>query len=379
MKRGFVILFVLFCIVFYSFSVSAAIGLSPAIRNVDFTPGLSFSVVYTVQEDYSDMEIEIYAKGDLAEYVSFDKTKLVGGGTFKASIALPEKIDIPGKHRIIIGTREKVSEESLIGTSLTVEAVINVYVPYPGKYLEVSLNTAGDVNLGEDIKFISSINNLGKEDVLADINIDIYSASGEKIETLSIGEKPIKSQERKIYNTILKTTSYKPGPYKAELIVSYGNIARAETGFRIGSLFVNITNYTERLITGKINKFVVGIESQWNSKLDNIYAEINISGLNLSFKSVSAELNPWERKDLEGYVDVGDVLGVYPGIISLYYADIVSKKDIQVEIVKEESKLVLYASLAVVVLVIFVLIYFFFKRSKRQQKKNRGKNVKRKR
>jgi len=369
MKRELIVLSVFLFIIIYCANVFAALGLSPAIKNIDFSPNLKFEYTYTVEEDDSEKEIEIYAGGELAEYVSFDKTMLVGGGSFKVTVELPEEIKVPGKHRILIGVKEVPGdEESLIGTSLTVEAVIYVFVPYPGKYLEASISTSGDVNAGENVKFISNVNNLGKEDVVAGIGIDVYSASGEKIETLGLGDKDIKSQERKTYNTILKTEDYKPGPYRAELVVNYGEILRAETSFRIGGLFVNITNYTRELLSNKINKFSVGIESQWNSKLENIYAEVKVRDINLSFKTVSSELMPWERKSLEGYIDVGDFEGVYDAVISLNYAGIISEKEIEIKIVKE-TNLTLHVLLGVLVFAVVLVYFFLINRRKNDTKK----------
>src|SRR5438270_13595426 len=87
--------------------VRAMIGVSPAIYDVDFKPGLKqvFHFEFFSDDGYP---VEVSKGGDLAQYVELSNNYLSdGSGGINVLLNLPDKIDIPGQHVISIGGKQK--------------------------------------------------------------------------------------------------------------------------------------------------------------------------------------------------------------------------------------------------------------------------------
>ncbi|MBI2045183.1 hypothetical protein HYT23_03930, partial [Candidatus Pacearchaeota archaeon] len=128
-KRIFGIFFI-FGITLFSIYQVSALGIIPAIVEDEFSPGLEKIITYRVMEENPNKEIKIYAEGDLAQYVSFDKEKIMGSGEFIATLKLPAEIK-PGRNRIFIVAEEVIEQDeevigSVIGTSVTIKGVIDI-------------------------------------------------------------------------------------------------------------------------------------------------------------------------------------------------------------------------------------------------------------
>ncbi len=379
-KEGFFLrIFFMFVILIVLVDMSSALGIRPGKIEFNFQPGLEQTITYHVFGTEPETELELYVEGDLAEYVKLDKETLLGGGGFTAELKLPTSIEKPGKHRILIGAKEKFDEEALettIGTSIDIRGVIDVHIPYPGKYLEITLSSH-DVNIGEPVQFGLNIISKGTEDV--DMRPKIEITSEEKtIETLYFTDRVLKSQEEIKLKKVLNTTNYNPGNYNATAIVDYGKLAIAETKFRIGELVINIVNYTRQITIGGLQKFNIEIESSWNDNIDGAYAEVFIlNGSNnlLSFKTSSTGLTPWEKKNITGFFDTTNFeKGFYDANITINYygknVGKVSSKLVKIEFVKSPRKLLVWFIIGVIALLlgagVFLIKKYFLKKYKKK-------------
>jgi len=350
----------------------SALGISPAKKYVNFKPNLELEYSFKIFAD-SKQKIELYAAGEFSDLVTFDKKELVGGGSFKVRIKLPDKIEKPGEHRILIGAREKAEEEEMLGTVVAVQAPIVVFVPYPGKYAEVSLS-ANNANVGEPIKFEVNVKSLGNESIIATTNIEIYNANEEKIETLYLGTKKIDNQTSAVFKKTLDTKNYQPGNYEALAIVDYQEgVAKANKKFRIGHLFVNITNYTKEVIKKGIQPFEIEIESLWNDKIDNVYAKVFVNKQNhsvITFQTPSAELNEWEKKTLLGYIDTDKLkIGRYDLKIVVHYVENSTAIDGKLDVVRK-SQLVFYLLIIGIIIAVISLgigVYLWRRHAKKKK------------
>lgn len=371
-KRGnsFLRIFFAFAIIIILVDISSALGIAPGKLEFNFQPGLEKTIHYEVFGADSETEFELYIEGDLAEYIKLDKEKLIGRGTFTAVLKLPGYIEKPGKHRILIGAKEKFDEEALetmIGTAVDIRGVIDIHVPYPGKYLEMVLGSH-NVNIGEPVQFELKITSKGEEDV--DITPKIEIASEEEIiETLYFANRILKSQEEIKLKKILDTTNYNPGNYNATAIVDYGKIAIAESKFKIGDLVINVINYTQQISIGGLQKFNIEIESGWNDNIDGAYAEVfilNSSNTILSFKTSSTSLTPWEKKNISGFFDSTDFTkGFYDANITIKYygKDIgkISSKLVKVEFIEKPKQLLIWFITGGVIFLAGVVIFLMKK------------------
>jgi len=378
-EKFFLRIFYIFGIIIILINMSSALGIGPGKIEFNFQPGFEQSITYGVYGADPETELELYVEGDLAEYVTLDKDKLIGGGVFTATLKLPEYIEKPGKHRILVGAKEKFDEELLgtaIGTSVNIRGVIDIHVPYPGKYLEITLSSH-DVNVGEPVKFELDIVNKGKEDVSIKPKIEILSQN-KTIETLYLKERFLKSQERIELKKILNTTNYNPGSYNAIAIVDYGEIAKAESKFRIGELVINIINYTRQITIDGLQSFSLEIESGWNDNIDGAYAEVFI--LNdptnlLSFKTFSTGLIPWEKKNITGFFDTTNFTkGFYDANITLfYYGKNVGKSSselVKIEFIEKSKQLLIWfvigGILFVLIIMGFIIEKYFLKHGRKK-------------
>jgi len=358
MKKRAIIFFTL--IILINLSFISALGIGPGKQTVDYEPGLELTYSFKVYAD-EGQEVEIYATGEFADLVKFDKKSLIGNGHFTITIKLPDKIEKPGDHNILIGVKEKIIKGgTAVGTAVDIRTPIAVKVPYPGKYAEISLIT-NNANVGIPIEFKVKVASMGQEPILAKTSIDIYSAE-EKIQTLDLGNRVIANQEEETFIGILETTTYKPGPYRAIANVDYQEgKAKEEKGFKIGHLFVEIGNYTKEMVKEGIKPFKIEVQSAWNDPIENVHGEVYILKNNkniTNFLTPSTNLKPWEKKTLQGYIDTGVLsLGTYDLKIKLNYKGNSTIAEGKLK-VKEKSSYTLYLVTASILVLITLFIIF---------------------
>jgi hypothetical protein len=373
MKKS--LFFVIIIMFLLSLKLGFSFSISPAIERVDFKPGLELGYSFHVEED-SRQKLEIYSEGDFSNMVKFDKKELIGSGDFNVRIKLPEDVDIPGKHTLLIGVREKKepnSEGQTIGTSITLRVPIIVSVPYPGKYAEISFSL-NNVNQGDPVKFEVTVASMGKEPINANTKIEIYSGKN-KITTLDLGNKIIENQNKYVFVKFLDTKEYHPGDYNATAIVDYQEgISRESNIFRIGTLFLNITNYTLSIVKEGIKPFMIDVESLWNNPVENVYGQIFILKDNNTLTSFSTPsvivFQPWEKRTLTGYVDTGLLnTGGYDIRMVLNYLEKNTTLDGKLKI-KNKTNYQLYGLLIIVLLLIIISLIFFVYKFKNKIFKN---------
>ena len=357
---------------------SFALGISPAKVEMNFAPGMEKTIEYSVFGN-AGQELELYVVGELAEYIQLDKSELVGGGKFNLKLKLPESLEKSGKLITIVGVKEKIDEElraGTIGTSVIIQVLVIVNVPYPGKYLELALKSH-DVNVGESVNLELEIASKGKENVIVTPLIEIVSQN-KTIETLYFKNREIKSQEKITLYKTLDTTNYNPGKYNAVAIVDYGKIVQAESGFKIGELVISVTNYTKQIIIDKVKSFYIEIESGWNNQIDGAYAEVfilNDSKSLISFKTSSTKLTPWEKKTITGFFDTSNFTeGFYDANITLfYYGKEIGKSSselVEIEFIEEPKQiLIVFVVVGIIILLIVAILLikkYLFKSKKRK-------------
>jgi hypothetical protein len=322
-KRGIVMLIVvMFVVVVFADLGSAALGISPAKVRLDFQPGVEHNLRFEIITDDPGKEIEVTVTGDLAEYVSLDKSVLVGGGMVFVKIKFPNSIDRPGEHDITIGAREKIGESSFLGTSIDIRVPIKVFVPFPGRYIELQL-AVPDGNEGDDIPVELKAINRGRQNVFVSVFIDFFAdGQGEAVDRMTFQTEQINVTGERYFRKFLNASGFRPANYIANAVVSYGDVIEINDTFRIGSLFVNVTNFTQRLPPGGIQKYHIDIESRWNNALGEVFADVNITNSThaSTFRTPSVDLTAWEMETLEGFADTTGLEGEYDVNITLRYS-----------------------------------------------------------
>lgn len=365
MKRW---LLVLGIILLLSGTASAALGITPAKTEFNFVPGAEHEITYRVLSDKPDQEIEIYVEGDLAKYATVSKEVVFGADSFVFKLKFPSEADVPGPHQILVGAREVPSEDQFIGVAVNIRALVKVFIPYPGRYIEVGL-TIPNGNTGDEIPIEAHAINRGKESLTISPMIDFKDSNGEVIETMSFSEVTLDTGQDRFFRKFLNTEGFSSGDYVATAVFDYGEITSVNKSFRIGSLFVNVTNITDKLPKKGIQKFYVDVESLWNDPLDEVYADVNVSNDagSILFRTPSVSLEGWSKKTLEGFLDTKDLEGNYDVSVALKYAGKTSFAFGSL-IVFEPTNWVIIGGIAgavmLIIIILIVLIIIFKKRKK---------------
>lgn len=295
---------VIFAFLFLIGLVSGHIGVSPALYDVAFKPGLKQAFYFDFIGN-EGMKFDVYLDGDLAEYAKLSANHLDQPGRVYVLLELPDSVDKPGKNKLYVGGRQVSEKEGGFGIVGNVKAMIRVDVPYPGKYAELELYSS-NARIGEKVSFDLVINSKGKEGISTVSYIEIYNSLGERVETLSLGESEIEAG-----GSVKLSSSWEGGPagkYTAAAVARYGGQeSRAEAGFRIGELNIEILNYTSELEREKINKFDIVVESQWNDPIDNVYANVSIEGYSAGMVTPSISLDGFEKGTLSSYLDTSGI------------------------------------------------------------------------
>lgn len=311
-----------FVLIFLCESVVAVSGVMPGSYEINFEPGYSGKFVF---DFVLSGGADLYTEGELAKYVELDKEKVFGREKVVAFLNLPSVIDKPGVSQIFIGAR---------GGDEDVRGVIKVAVPYPDEYIGLELS-APNVNVGDVVNINLRMFNFGKRDTDVIPSVEIYKGEervkvfygrGERINVLRISD----------FNVSFNSSDYSSGDYIAVALVNYGDkSSRAENLFRIGEFFVRILNYSDEFIEGKVGRFEVGVESLWNSKMEEVYAEVRIVGSDVEFDSSIVKLYGWEKKVLVGAFDAsGFSAGDVDAKIILHYDGGVISEDVNFEIIR---------------------------------------------
>jgi len=377
-KKSFIlgVIFVFSILLFFMQFVSASIGVRPASYELDFKP--NFEQVYDFQffQD-GDGELEVYSEGDLAEYVTLSTNKLIGEGIVYANLKLPDKLDVPGTHRLYIGAKQVVGENkgfSLVGN---IQGLIKVNVPYPGQYLEIIFGVT-NANAGQNISFNLRLNNLGKEIVIANSRIEIYDIYGkELIKIIPMDSKILESTEMVDLQASLETTNYNPGDYKAIAFIDYGDgkSVKSEGIFRLGEMRAEVVNYTSIFKKGLINRMEIDIESFWNDPLENLYATVSVQNTSIYFQTPSITLKGFEKSRLTGFLDTSEIeKEPFSANITLHYNGKTTERIVTgLRFEKENNNSLFLIILVASALVIVAVILFLIWRKRKNATKSRKK------
>ena len=365
MKKG--VIFCL-CIIVLIQGVYAIVGVSPPLYEIDFQPNLEQTFYFRFIFD-EGVETEVYVEGDLAQYVELDKDSLIGGGEVTAVLKLPSEVEVPGTHILFIGAKQISKKGQGFGIVGDARGTIKVKVPYPGKYAQISF-TSENVNLGEPIALTINVNNLGKENIDARARIRIFESEGKFVEEIDLGSKYIETTKSDVFSTLLDTTNYKAGDYNATAIVEYSEkTAEALSIFRLGKLYVGMTNYTKEFDRNKINRIEIQTESFWNELIGDLYAEVKILNYDISTTTPSMIIKPWTTSQLTGFFDTTEIKEeVFQANITLHYEGQITSEIVDLRFKKQgflasvSTTQIIIVAAAIVILLLVIIVIILLKR-----------------
>jgi len=355
-----------------------AVGVTPTSANLNFRPNLQTEFQFNFFPTNANADIEISLSGDLAQYGVLDKHLLINGGTVTVRISLPRNLE-SGMHYINVVGSERPLADSGISAVTAITVPVRIFVPYEGKHIEASLDVA-NINVNEIGIIYVKVKNIGTEpisELYAKISIFNDGNELKKLETKKIF---LNLEESKTLEARFLSEDLRQGSYKAVAKVIFdGKEENLEKGFLIGELLINILNYTEVLTEHEINKFSILMESKWNNKIENIFAEIKLLNNKreiISTRTQQIGLDPWERKELQTFLDLTSVdAGEYDINIILDYANKKSDTLGKVKVIKRSLEISNIVVLLVVIIVITSIVWYLLIKKKIGKPKKKRKNA----
>jgi len=366
--------------IFLCSGVFAISGVSPGSYSVDFEPGVVRDFEFRFFFD-EGVESEIYVEGDLSEYVSLGKSSISGTESVRASLDSPMSIGTPGTNIIVVGAREVVEAAAGVGISADIKGQIKIEVPYPGRYVELSLD-APSVNAGEIVNFNLKARNRGSELLTISPMIQVFErelANGTDIvKTIRVVGKDVAPAEFAEFSIPMDSAGLSPGRYISTALFEYspGEFARDDAYFGLGEKRLGLVNYSREFERGDIAKFEIEVESFWNDQMREVFVEVNIVDSDVFFVTPSVVVDPWGRSELVGFLETVDLpSGTARAEIVLNYDNETLAELVDILIIGDSFCWVYWAVGAVVLVLILVSIWFFVrgwkKRKKRVKKKRK--------
>jgi len=394
---------VLLAILVLALNLVSGIGITPGRTTLNFEPGLHKEVSFSIiNSEHKDMSVLLYAKGDLKDRISLSHDEIFLSSQDDAkflsyTINLPEEFEKPGLYVAEIIALENVNQDeelegTVIGSRVAVVTQVYVYVPYPGKYLELDADII-EADVGQPVTFFVLATNRGKLNIeKASPLIEIYSEDNQLIDKIEIDELGILAEERKEF--VGKwNANVNPGVYKAKIIVNFdGEEKFIEKEFKVGETNLEIELITVKDFTlGEVAKFNILVNNKWTKEIKDVYVKMILYALEgnvlSEFKSQNYDIPALTRTEITAYWDTeGIEKGTYDGKIILNYEKEkneinvkvkVSEDDIEITgltgrvIVQGKGKFNLNNILIILVIVLIVANIFWFVVVKRLKKRKK--------
>lgn len=385
-------------------------------HHLDFLPNHTQTDEYfiTNKEGYTS-DYVIYAQhkkgADLTEYFTIKPEEIEGVPTsqsvkFGVTLTLPEEApDVPGESLTWI--RVKIdSTESGFRAYPSIALSYYVFILYPFKYMEWELESP-NMNVNQSVNITTSVHNLGEpviNNVYADISVKNLQTN-KTIKNMRTRTESLEPRQTKELRVVFDSFGLDPGNYETTAIVHWdGNVSEKTEQFRIGSKNVKLLNYTSLFEVDAINQMDLLIESAWNTRIGDVYADIEIYEMGSTrirpvaeFKSLNQNILPWQKRKLTAYFDTtglekGDYKIViwlrYEGSFKKYEGIITIDEDINAKTVEEipgKFKLDLSGIISPMNILIGLLIFFialnayfavgFLKKKKQKPKETEAEEI----
>ena len=367
---------IIFAIIFFFSLLSGAkaIGITPARYTLDFQPNMEGDIEFcAINNEQKNLPIEIYVKGDLQQYVTLRETKatltpLNTKQCFSAHYKLPADIS-GGHHDTRIGVLESLPAEVAgtgVAARLGAELQFWVEAPVPGKLVRATINIPETVLVGQSVPVRVILKNDGKEAVKVKVVIEIIDKTkGETVSRMEGPEIALNTQETKEDNFTWAGTKV-PGEYRVKATLFYDGIVKdVDKEFIVGGLFVRINKLkVSEIKKGGIQKIPIELQSFWNEKIDNVFAELNISGADgvaaSGIKTDVININALETGTLTAFWDTTDIqTGVYNVTVKAFYRGESSTASFKLKVVRESALGSGVIRIALIIGVVAILLVVF--------------------
>jgi len=376
-----------------------ALGITPGRTSMDFSSNLQKEISFSViNSENKNMNIAFTVQGDLVNYIEMDKeviafNKNENSKDFKYKLNLPKALS-PGLHQAEIIATELPEDIEDIGmvvkATVSVATQLYIYVPYPGKYIDVNFDIVNREN-ENIIDFYLPIISRGEEkiDKVRGI-IEIYK-NNEKIRTLETNEISITSGSKKELNLNWEP-DVAPGEYSASAKVIYDGESTREIqkAFNVGNgslgvLGISVNNFK----LGDVAKIKILVQNKLSDEIEKAITNLKVYDSQLEeivdLKSQDYTIPAKSNKEMILYWDTEKIQkGQYSSELKIDYNNEFVSKNFKIEVNEDsmyfsgigfvvssgDNKKISTTNLLIIVIVILVLInliwFVWWKRHKKK-------------
>ncbi len=364
----------------------SAIGISPSRLEIPFEANAHKEFTMTLlNSGKNPLNASLELRGDIADYFTVEKGYFLippeQSKTYHITVDFPERIKRPGNHILRFDAVQAPiiipgSPRRGIAATVTVHSELVVFVPYPGKYAEVTLEML-DVNEGEESFATITLINYGLDDIRsAEAVLEIFDPAGTVLTTLRSEPASIPSQQETSFEIPIDTTDYSAGIFPVNAFATYDTLVTdpVEGVLRIGSLRVNITNYTSVVFTNTVSTYELYVQNLWNNKIEQLYGEIQLfrGGIPVGplLKTPSTSIPPWETVLLSTFLDATALEpGMYEAKVKLSFHEQVHEATLPLEIKKSFTLGITQILVSVIMLMIIIdiIVFIYHRRSSHEK------------
>lgn len=379
-------------------SLANATSLNPGKTMVMFEPNKLVNFEFTVTNTHGpDKNYYILVRTNSEELTPKDLETLLDiprdsipiqfgrSHRYKGSLRLPETL-APGEHEIYLTLMDDAAGAGMFGARVHVSYKVEVYSPYPGKYVRARMAEISPVKLGEVAVLNVNVMNLGLEDI-SSVTSAVEMYDGDKyIETYYSSSMPMKSKQTYMMPVYIDTKNLSAGIYSFKGKMFYDS---EETGMStpfkliVGDIFIDILRLSNQtFFGGRINKWTIDVLSKWNKPIREVYAtgQIKRNGRKkIDFKTESVTVGSLAGGTINAFADLTNLIaGSYDMHLALHYGSETTTKVFQIRILPGEimerpeefssaggSSVPLVPILLIVVLILVNLLAYTYLRGKK--------------
>ncbi len=332
-------------------SSTFALGISPSRKTIPFTSDLQQEIAFTVLNgENKDLDVIIYPRGELADYVLIEKSSLhipasQRAAKVKYKINVPYSVRKPGINQLDIVVEEIPSDyekQTVISGKVAVVHQLLLTSPYNGKYLRAMLTT-NNPEEGKNLELSFALFNEGTKKIEAikgevtvlNSNFESIAQSNYDFDPLDFGEsrKDVKTMYLNLH----------PGDYYVKANIKYeGRIINLDAAFTVGGSYIEIGGISSsNFKLGAINQLDVSVYNKISEEIKNVFGEIIVQDKNDKvysiIKTISVDLLPNSGNNLFGYWDTSSLsLGIYDLLVKVRYGGRETQKEFEVKVLNDQ-------------------------------------------
>jgi len=380
LKRKLIYLTLLFLLLLLS--TSFAVVITPIDKEVTYEPEKEImreeSCGFNIKGS-DNSRITFKVTGDLnntveleKEYIDTEENKWY---TVNCIIKLNNSIK-PGPHYVNILSIESPKSLGDLSAVAGVMYPIKIFIPYPGKYIEIKNFIAKDIEINKTQTFSINIISRGSERLEKLFATITITGTDGVVGSATSAPLSLTTGEEAIIPIPWDSTGVPAGQYNAKAIITYDEKKEiTEVPFRIGDIRIDINEVSyDKIKINSIAKFNVKLQSYWNKEINDAYIIVTVFDTNNKqveyTKSENFAISSWATLNKQVFLDTKNLqIGKYNANFTVMHSTgKSSEKQIEFNISKNYPITMLL--LIIVIVLLLLIIIFNIKRLKNKDEKS---------